>query len=458
MTNKYSHSILLVDDEESITKSLRRLFRREGYNIATASSGQEGLDLLQKVDKPISLIISDQRMPGMNGAEFLEKAKGIHPHSIRFLLTGYSDMDAIVDAINRGEINRYITKPWNDNDLVLQVQQALEQYELAAENRRLTELTKKQNKDLSELNKNLEEKVRQRTKEIVQKNEELNQANERLEKSFMDTIRLLSSVITTLNPELGGYMSHVAQLAKELGEDFGLSQEELDQLEMAGMVHDLGLLGLPKKVLSKPEGSMTKAELDMFSEHPVIAAMSLEPIEQLNQIGEVILFHHEHFNGSGYPNGLRGDEIPLKSRILGTVADYCKVIDTWPKETRQIMNRAHKYKEILNDIILEEPQEMLRKIAKEIIWHGANRKYDVEVATKLLKRIENTATTDEGKKILKIHYEDVKEGMVLAKDLRVNDGRLLVSKGTSLRAASVKSIQAVGRRRLIESHVYVSHV
>ena len=457
MTGKSRHSILLVDDEVSITKALKRLFRKEGHDIITASSGQEGLDMLEKADKAVSLIISDQRMPGMNGAQFLEKAKDIFPHAIRFLLTGYSDMDAIVDAVNRGEINRYLTKPWNDDDLVLQVRQALEQFELVAENRRLTELTKKQNKELSELNKNLEEKVRQRTQEIVNKNKELNEANEKLEKSFMDTIRLLSSVITTLNPELGKYMGHVAQLAREVGEDFELNREDLDQLEMAGMVHDLGLLGLPEKLLLKPEESMNKTEFDMYSEHPVIAAMSLEPVEQLNEIGEIILYHHERYNGTGYPNGLRKDEIPLKSRILGTVADYCKVIDTWPRDTKQIMNRAHKYGNMFNNLILEEPKEMINKIAKEIILQGVNRKYDVDVVTKLLKRIEKAATTDEGEKILKIHYEDVKEGMVLVRDLRVNDGRLLVSKGTSLKKASIKSIQAVGKRKLIDSHIYVSH-
>ncbi len=111
MALKYKHKLLLVDDEESITKALHRIFRREGYEIYTASSGQKGLEVLKEDKKPFSLIISDQRMPGMTGAQFLEKAKKIFPNAIRILLTGYSDMDAIVDAINKGEIHRYLTKP-----------------------------------------------------------------------------------------------------------------------------------------------------------------------------------------------------------------------------------------------------------------------------------------------------------------------------------------------------------
>ncbi len=137
MAHKYKHTILLVEDEAFVIKALNRLFRKEGYHILTASSGQKGLELLKKVEKPVSLFISDQLMPGMTGVQFLEKAKKIFPDAIRFLLTGRSDMDAIVDAVNKGEIHRYLTKPWNDADLTLQVRQSLEQYELRLDNKPL---------------------------------------------------------------------------------------------------------------------------------------------------------------------------------------------------------------------------------------------------------------------------------------------------------------------------------
>jgi response regulator RpfG family c-di-GMP phosphodiesterase len=156
MPFRYKHTILLLDDEIPITKSLQRLFRKDGHTILLASSGQEGLDVIKNHGKPVSLIISDQRMPAMTGAQFLEKAKELTPHAVRFMLTGYSDMEAMVDAVNRGEIHRFFTKPWNDHDLLLQVKQSLEQYELTFENRRLTLLTKRQNKALKELNRDLE--------------------------------------------------------------------------------------------------------------------------------------------------------------------------------------------------------------------------------------------------------------------------------------------------------------
>lgn len=107
----YKHRLLFVDDEVSILKSLKRLFRKEKYEIFIADGGQKALDLIAEVGKPFSLIISDQRMPGMNGAEFLTKAKDIFPRARRILLTGYSDLDAIVSAVNDGEIHRYLAKP-----------------------------------------------------------------------------------------------------------------------------------------------------------------------------------------------------------------------------------------------------------------------------------------------------------------------------------------------------------
>ena len=126
---KNKHTILLVDDEVSITKSLQRLLRKEGYLVLTARSGQDGLDILHNSKEAISLIISDQRMPGMTGIQFLGKTIKIMPNAIRFLLTGYTDIEMIFKAIDRGEIHQYITKPWNDNELLREIHQSLQQYE-----------------------------------------------------------------------------------------------------------------------------------------------------------------------------------------------------------------------------------------------------------------------------------------------------------------------------------------
>lgn len=458
MTLKYNHSILLVDDEVSITESLKRIFRKEDYKIFTASSGKEGLDLLNTLEEPVSLIISDQRMPEMTGAQFLEKARKIFPDAGRYLLTGYSDMDAVVDAVNKGEIHRYLTKPWNDDELLVQVRQSLDQYELVLENRRLSELTSTQNKELSELNKNLEEKVSERTLEVRQKNIELEKSNKKLEESFLDTIRLLSSLIENLNPELGKYMKHVAQLARKVAKEYRLNSEELDQIEMAGMTHDIGMLGLSKKTLLKDEKGMGEAELKMYRQHPVIASICLETVEKLNEAAKIVLYHHENFDGSGFPNGLKEDEIPLGSRIIRVVADYCNIIYMWPKDIRYITVKAREYfGNTTENFNVEEPERIIKQIASKIILIGAYQKYDIDIVTKLIKIAREAKSFEKEKKKqeLWIGYEKVKEGMVLARDIRLKDGRILLGKGVKVKISSIKSIQKLGEHKLIDDRINV---
>ena len=165
------HTILFVDDEQNILSSLKRLFRREGYSILTAPGGAEGLELIK--ENQVSLVISDQRMPQMIGAEFLAKAKEIAPNCMRIMLTGFSDIEAATQAINEGGIYRYVTKPWDDEDLKQVVRDALGRLELESENRRLTEELQTKNVELEAFNTRLEQKVKERTHELQLKVREL---------------------------------------------------------------------------------------------------------------------------------------------------------------------------------------------------------------------------------------------------------------------------------------------
>ena len=166
------YTILCVDDEENILSSLERVFlEEENYEIVTANSGEEGLKVLK--ERPVDLIISDQRMPGMSGTEFLKEARKLYPDTIRIVLSGFSDFDTITKAINEGEIYRLIQKPWEDGELLLAVKDSLEKYELMRENRKLQEEVKKQNEELKVFNLQLEEKVKQRTQDVMLRNQAL---------------------------------------------------------------------------------------------------------------------------------------------------------------------------------------------------------------------------------------------------------------------------------------------
>lgn len=460
MENKYIHTILLVDDEESITKALRRLFRTTSFKIKTALSGQKGLDVLEKAEEPVSLIISDQRMPEMTGARFLEKAREIFPDAIRFLLTGYSDMDAIVDAVNKGEIHRYLTKPWNDDDLLLQVKQAIEQYELVLENRRLNQLTKKQNKELKELNEGLEQKVRERTREIEQKKEQLKESNIKLEKSFKDTIRLLASLIETLNPALGKQIKNVAGFSKEIAEELGADRETVDNIEMAGMIHDIGLLGMPEKLCVKDEKDMTGPELKMFSQHPVIGSMCLEAVERLTDVGEIILYHHEHFDGTGFPNGLKRAEIPLGSRIIGAVSDYCRINASWPDDFKKVIAKAQRLLgRSAKNLLLTDREALIDEVVQNYFNFRSNRHYDPDIVSIILNRIHKNAADTEGKRdnenAALVHSDNLKTGMVLATTLRTKDGRLVLAEDTAINKTLLAGIKKLVKGKAIEEKIHV---
>jgi adenylate cyclase len=456
LTLKNEHTLLLVDDEKAITRALNRLFRKEGYQILIADSGSEGLDILHQNDKPVSMIISDQRMPVMNGAQFLEKAKAICPEAIRYLLTGYSDMDAVIQAVNKGEIHRYLTKPWNDEDLVLQVRQSLEHFELISENKRLTELTVAQNAKLSELNKNLERKVEERTRQIIEQNKRLEKANRMLEASFMDSIRLLASMVETLNPKLGKQMRQVAQLARKVGEMFNLEPAELDKIEMAGMIHDIGLLGFDEELWYKDVKQMSPEQYRIFSEHPVIASIILEGVEKLADVGELVLFHHEQVNGQGFPNGLRSSQIPLGSKIILAVSDYLSVISNWPRDTRKLINytRRHFDASVWKTFtVSDDPEVILEEAAEKKLLIDSNQKYDMEVVSALIQVIRKSKNIDPS---YTIGLGEIKAGMVLMDDLRLNDGRLLLTKGTRLKESTIQSIHTIGERGMIPDKLVVS--
>jgi response regulator RpfG family c-di-GMP phosphodiesterase len=453
---KSEHTLLLVDDEKAITRALNRLFRKEGYQILTADSGSEGLELLQQNNNQVSMIISDQRMPVMNGAQFLEKAKNICPEAIRYLLTGYSDMEAVIQAVNRGEIHRYLTKPWNDEDLVLQVRQSLEHYELIADNRRLLELTAVQNAKLSELNKNLERKVEERTRQIIAQNQRLESVNRMLEASFMDSIRLLASLVENLNSRLGGQMRQVAQLARKVGESFQLSPAELDQIEMAGMIHDIGLLGFEEDLWYKDIKQMNPEQDHVFREHPVIGSIILESVEKLAGVGEIVLYHHEQVNGQGFPNGLRGSQIPLGSKIIHAVSDYQSILSTWPRDARKLINytRRHFDASVWKSFTLsDDPDVIIDEAAEKKLLLDSNQKYDMEVVAALVQVIHKSKNIDPS---YSVRVDEIRAGMVLMEDLRLTDGRLLLTKGTRLKESTVQSVQTIAERGMIPAKLVIS--
>lgn len=306
------HTVLFIDDEVNILKAIQRLLRHENMRVLCASRASEALEMLRGT--PAQVVVSDQRMPEMNGVDLLSAIRDRYPDVIRMMLTGYTEMDIAVEAINRGEIYRLITKPWNDEELKAILRQAFDHYDLKQEIKRLNQVTREQNFKLQDMNRNLEAKVRERTKQVAASHQELRTA-------YVQTIRALAEAVDAKDSYTRGHSERVGVYASKITREMSFPKEFIERVYIAGVLHDVGKIGIPDAIITKP-ATLTIEEYEEIQKHPGIGAKILEPVEFLHDIVPCVRHHHEWFDGSGrgYPDQLRGDQIPLPSRIL-LVAD-----------------------------------------------------------------------------------------------------------------------------------------
>lgn len=405
--------ILCVDDEPNILSSLRRLFRSKGYDVIIANSGHEGLITLET--EKVDLVISDMRMPMMDGAAFLEKVRARWPDLIRILLTGYADMQSTIDAINRGEIYRYITKPWDDNDIVLVVKEALERKDLEREKNRLEDLTVRQNEELKELNASLEHKVLQRTKELRSAHDQLIGANEKLRNSFLTSIKVFSSVIEMRGGKLTGHSRLVADLARKIAHKMSLNARESQDIFIAALLADIGKLGFSDDLINTPISNLTPEQNREFYKHAQRAEQLLMPLDDLHNAARIIRSQHERYDGHGLPDGLSGGAIPLGSRILHVAIEY-----------QQLQNGIFSNKRLFPDD------------AKVFIYKNAGNRYD-PVVVDAFKRVFDASDEEGG--IQLVSMKDAEPGMMLASDLVSKDGMLLLPADYILEANVIEKLK-----------------
>jgi putative nucleotidyltransferase with HDIG domain len=302
------HTVLFVDDEPNILKALQRLLRNEPFEVLRASRPSEALEMLDGTSAQV--VVSDQRMPEMSGVDLLAAVRERHPDLIRIMLTGYTEMNVAVEAINRGEIFRLITKPWNDEELKGTLRQAFDHFDLKEEIKRLNRVTREQNLMLQDMNRTLEQKVRDRTKEVQQKHQELRIA-------YIQTIRALAEAVDAKDAYTRGHSERVGVYASKVGRELGLPRQQIERVYIAGLLHDVGKIGIRDAVITKP-ARLSPEEYEEIKRHPEIGAKILEPVSFLRDVVPCVRHHHEWYDGStsGYPLRLRGDQIPLPSRII----------------------------------------------------------------------------------------------------------------------------------------------
>lgn len=277
--NENKCKVLLVDDEEDNLALLYRTLRQD-FTILKTTSPIEGLKILQ--ENSVDLIISDHKMNEMDGVEFLKRSYEMYPNCVRLLVTAYSDTSILIDAINYGKIYRYIKKPWDPGELLMTVKTAAEYFQLKQENDRLIY-------DLKEL--------------------------------FSGTINAIIEALDAKDSFTLGKSRRVTFLSLKMAKFLNLAPEETGKLELAGLLHDIGMIGVPEDILNKTE-ALTQEEFEIIKKHVNYGVKILEDIKQLKDVVEIIKYHHERFDGSGYPYGLRGDEIPLNAKIISISDAY----------------------------------------------------------------------------------------------------------------------------------------
>lgn len=400
-------TVLCVDDEPNILSSLRRLFRPCGYRVLVAESGAQGLDLLRS--EPVDLVISDMRMPHMDGAQFLAAVRAEWPDVMRFLLTGYADMASAIEAINQGQIYRYMNKPWVDDDLLISVRQGLDARALQRDKERLEVLTRQQNEALRALNETLEAKVLART-------QELQKANEQLKHSFFVAVKIFTSLIEMRHPIMAGHSRRVAALARSIAQRMGLKGADLQNVFVAGLLHDIGKIGFSDALLSRAQRTLSDDERRIYQKHPVDAELILIGIDELSPIAQLVRHHHECYDGQGFPDGLWGDDIPLGARILLVANDY---------DGLQIgALSALRFK----------PEEALQAMEK-----ARGVRYDPQVLDALRALV--TAPPKPRPSEREVAVAALTPGMVLAREFAHRDGMPLLAAGQVLSARLIERMQ-----------------
>lgn len=442
----YEHIILMVDDEPSILKALTRCFRKLPCTLKTAGSGAEGLAILKESKRAVSLILSDQRMPEMDGATFLEKSRTIFPYASRFLLTGYSDLAALTHAINKGGIHRFLSKPWDDAVLLDTVVEGLRQYELILENKRLIALTTRQNQEL-------EKKVAERTCEVNRKHAALTKANRSLQEGFYNTVRALASVLDMSTPSLAGHGRRVSELSLAMARQMGLKSLDVMQVEVAALLHDIGKAGFSEALTRTMPQDMSRDDQIRYRSHPEQGQNILRVIPQLDGVGLLIRHHHERYDGEGFPDGLSETEIPLGARIISVADAFDRTLHN-PALSSAAVKSYLREKDTTQEY--GKGDTLLRQAAAFRIKQNAFSQHDPDVVKSLLDILKSQGVTSKAEQSIPFHK--LRAGMRLTRPLYTTQGRYLLPYETPVTEDLLYRLHKLHRNEPIQEPVMIQPV
>ncbi|MEX2155697.1 MAG: HD domain-containing phosphohydrolase [Gemmatimonadales bacterium] len=321
-------SVLVVDDEEPIRNALRKYLKQQQFEVHTAGSGDEALQQLRL--HKVALMLSDIRMPGTSGVDLVPQALEIEPDLAILMLTAVNDATSAALCMQRGAMD-YLTKPIELADLGRAVQRALKRRETLLENRHLNQWLKE---------------------EVTTRTAELQRERLRLERVSTATLEALVNALEAKDPYLRGHSARVADLSANIAAEMGLPEEVVDRIRMAGRLHDLGKIGTRETVVNK-EGPLTADEFEHVKQHVIIGAQILAPLVHLGDVVAMVKSHHERWDGTGYPDGLRGEEVPLGGRVIAAAEVFDALTTSRPYQEKMTPEQAAERMNDLSGTVLD---------------------------------------------------------------------------------------------------------
>lgn len=396
------HKILFVDDDSNIINALRKVFRLEPYDILFTTDPREAISIARR-EKP-SVVISDMQMPSLSGVDVFQAISETSPNTGKIILTGHADTDSAIDAINLGQVDRFMNKPWDEGELRRAVNDLIEIYQIRIENEQLNQSLVEKVHELEHFQNELESKIEERLDEIRQVNSLLDQSRKEIKLQYLSAIRVFSNFLELRSPAIAAHSRLVADLSRILAQQLALDEGEIQQIYIAGLLHDIGKIGLPDHTLFTPFTSLDGESQAALLKHPVRAQTVFLSLPDLGEISTIIRHHHERYDGHGFPDGLIGANIPVGSRILAVAEDLDELQQGWLADRKLTLKEAAKF-----------------------VSNSSGRRYDPEVIRALPKALEEYASTPLPNEKL-VSAQGLKIGAVLSRDFTGPDGYLWGSK------------------------------
>lgn len=389
--------ILVIDDEQIVLIALSETLRREGYDIVALSNPLEGLDRIKR--EPFGLILTDQQMPQMTGLEFLAQAKQIQPDATRILITAVLSLSVAIDAINKGEIYRFIVKPWLREELLATIKGAIQRFELIRSNAALYEQTRQMNAELTT-----------QVARIAEQNALLDRLNQALQQNLQHSIQVSVKTLETFNPVLGNQARRVYELCHAMASRLELAADDRQVLEISAWLHDIGLVSTPRPLIRKWESApdtLTESERAIIENHTRAGEALVTFAHNLRTVGAVIRAHHERWDGTGFPDGLAYQQIPWLARLLAVAVAY-----------------AHCSSE--------------GEFAVEFIRGGSGTAFDPEAVRAFTRCLPHAVVPRRQREVL---VSELRPGMVLANGIYTSNGVLIIRAGEALSEPHINKLR-----------------